>query len=40
MYEKIKKFYVMNLWTADMVKSALDKDIISETEYNQILNSK
>lgn len=39
MYDKIKKFYDMGLWTADMVKAAADKGIITEEEYNEIVNA-
>lgn len=38
MFEKIKKFYALKLWTQEMVKTALDKNIISEEEYAEIIN--
>ena len=37
MYEKIKKFYDLGLWTEEMVKDALDKSIITEDEYEEIV---
>ena len=37
MYEKIKKFYDLGLWTEEMVKDALDKGIITEDEYKEIV---
>lgn len=37
MFEKIKRFFNLGLWTADMVKQAVDKGIITEEEYNEIL---
>lgn len=37
MYEKIKKFYDLGLWTEEMVKNAFDKGIITEDEYNKIV---
>jgi hypothetical protein len=30
MFEKIKKWYKQGLWTAEMVKKAMDKGIITE----------
>ena len=36
MYEKIKKFYDMGLWTADMVKTAVDKGLITNEECAEI----
>lgn len=38
MYEKIKKFYSMGLWTGDMVKTAVDKGLITNEECAEILN--
>lgn len=37
MYEKIKKFYDLGLWTEEMVKDALDKGVITKEECNEIL---
>ena len=36
MYEKIKKFYDLGLWTEEMVKDALDKGIITEEQFKEI----
>ena len=33
MFEKIKKFYDLGLWTVDMVHNAVDKGLITEDEY-------
>lgn len=39
MYEKIKKWYqVYHIWTAEMVKQACDKGLITEGQYNNIIN--
>ena len=40
MYEKIKKWYKQGLWTETMVRNALTKNIITEEQMNNILNSK
>ena len=37
MYEKIKRFYKMGLWTEAMVRNAVDKGVISENEYREIV---
>lgn len=37
MYEKINKWYSMGLWTEEMVRNAVDKGVITEEEYNEIL---
>lgn len=37
MYEKIKKWYSMGLWTEDMVRNAVEKGVITEKEYNEII---
>lgn len=37
MYEKIKKFYDLGLWTEEMVKNAFDKGIITKDEYDKIV---
>lgn len=37
MFEKIKKWYLMNLWTKEMVHNALLKDLITESQYNEII---
>lgn len=36
MYEKIKKFYDLGLWSEEMVKDAVKKGIITEAEYESI----
>lgn len=36
MYDKIKKFYDLGLWTKEMVKNAVVKGIITEEEYADI----
>lgn len=40
MKAKIKKWYDMGLWTADMVRNAVDKGIITETDYTEIVGEK
>ncbi len=40
MYEKIKKWYIQGLWTADMVQKAVDKGIITVEQFNDIVKSK
>lgn len=37
MFEKIKKFYSMGLWTEAMVRNAVTKNVITEDECNEIL---
>ena len=39
MYEKIKKFYDLGLWTEAMVKTAADKGVITSEEYKKIIGS-
>lgn len=36
MAEKIKQWYDWGIWTADMVKSAWEKGILTEEEYREI----
>lgn len=38
MYEKIKKWYSQGLWTAEMVRNAYVKNIITEVQLNEIIN--
>lgn len=38
MYEKIKRFYDLGLWTEAMVRNAEAKEIITEEECKQILS--
>ena len=40
MFEKIKKFYDLGLWTKDMVKDAVVKGIITPEEYEEITGEK
>ena len=40
MFEKIKKFYVMGLYTKEQVHKFLEKGIITEAEYDNIINNK
>ena len=37
MKDKIAKWYKQGLWTAEMVKNAVDKGVITEEEYNEIV---
>ena len=37
MYEKIKRFYDLGLWTEEMVKNAVKKGVITENEYKAIV---
>lgn len=37
MYEKIKKWYEMGLWTEDMVREAYEKGLIIEEQMAEIL---
>ena len=36
MKEKIAKWYRQGLWTADMVRSAVDKGLLTEAEYKAL----
>lgn len=38
MFEKIKKWYRMGLWTEAMVRNAVKKGIITEAQAEEILN--
>jgi len=38
MYEKIKRFYNLGLWTEKMVRDAVTKGIITEEECEQIVS--
>ena len=38
MYEKIKKWYRMGLWTAIQVQNALNKEIITQEQYDDIIS--
>lgn len=37
MFEKIKRWYNQGLWNEKMVHDALDKGVITEEQYNEIL---
>lgn len=37
MKERIAKWYKQGLWTADMVRSAVNKGIITEADYAEIV---
>lgn len=37
MKEKIRKWYKQGLWTADMVRNAVEKGVLSEEEAAEIL---
>ena len=36
MFEKIKRWYHMGLWTAEMVQTAVAKNVITEAEAAEI----
>ena len=38
MYEKIRKWYNMGLWTADMVRNAAKKGVITAEQAEEIIN--
>lgn len=38
MYENIKKWYNMGLWSKEQVYDAVNKNIITEEQYNKIIN--
>ena len=40
MKEKIKKWFKQGLWTAGMVRSAVDKGVITEADYREITHEK
>ena len=37
MYEKIKKWYEQGLWTEEMVKQAVEKGVITQDEYDELI---
>lgn len=39
MKEKIAKWYALGLWTAEMVRIAAAKGVLSEEEVTEILNN-
>jgi uncharacterized XkdX family phage protein len=36
MFERIKKWYNQGLWTAEMVRNAVKKGVITEEQYKEI----
>lgn len=40
MYEKIKKWYVQGLWTAEMVQTAAEKRVITLEQCDEIIGAK
>lgn len=40
MFDKIKMFYDKGLWNAEQVHQAVDKGLITEDEYKEIVNVK
>ena len=40
MYSKIKRFYDMGLYTAEQVHKFVEKGVITEQEYNAIIETK
>ena len=39
MFEKIKKWYYMGLWSAEQVQKAAEKGVITEQQTVEILNT-
>lgn len=39
MFEKIKKFYDLGLWTEPMVAEAVEKGVITSEEYSEIIGN-
>ena len=37
MFEKIKKWYKLGLWSGNMVQNALDKGVLTQDQYSVIL---
>lgn len=37
MFEKIKKWYKQGLWTAEMVRNAVTKSVITEEQFRKII---
>lgn len=38
MFEKIKKWYKQGLWTEQMIQKAVERGIISEEQYKEIVS--
>ena len=37
MFEKIKKWYIQGLWTEKMVQNAVEKGVITEEQFKEIV---
>lgn len=37
MFDKIKRFYELGLWSTEQVYKAVEKGLITETQYNEII---
>ena len=37
MFERIKKYYTLGLWTEEMVQNAVLKNVITQEQANEIL---
>lgn len=37
MFEKIARWYKLGLWTVEMVRFALEKGVITQDEYDEII---
>ena len=40
MYEKIKRFYDLNIYSAEIVKKFADKGVISQEQFREIIGNK
>jgi hypothetical protein len=40
MYSKIKRWYMLNLWTKDMVSQAVGKGVLTQAQADTILEEK
>ena len=40
MYEKIKRFYDLSIYSAEIVKKFADKGVISQEQYREIVGNK
>ncbi len=36
-YEQIKRFYDLKLWTKSMVKNAVEKGVLTQEQYREIV---
>lgn len=39
MYEKIKRWYILGLWTKTQVDIALEKGVITQEQYDEIVQA-